>query len=202
MTEKGDGLLFGPPVGGVAASLPGLSPPRRPKRPLEVNANPRLSFPIKYAAVCNAVAAAALLAAWLLALVSFVAQSGRILSVVITVGAFAEIDAVLRRDIVTGARPGLATEFKEEEEDIAEETFPRLLVVIFTYTNPLRNGGGSYVTPNSGCWQYGQLAGSETKRSGLDGNGDVPGLVASLCSCSGGCGSGLFICTKHSEHRG
>ena len=47
--------------------------------------------------MCNAVAAADLRAAWALAVASLLAQSGRILSVVMTSGAFAERDVPLRR---------------------------------------------------------------------------------------------------------
>jgi hypothetical protein len=75
--------------------------------------------------VCSAVAAADRRAAWFLALASFVAQSGLILSVVITVEALAEIDVVLRRGVEVGASEGLPKEFKDDDDDIAEVTFPR-----------------------------------------------------------------------------
>lgn len=80
---------------------------------------------MRYAAVCNAVAAADLLAAWFLAFASFVAQSGLILSVVITVDALADIDVVLRLCALVGAREGLPIEFREDDDDIAEATLPR-----------------------------------------------------------------------------
>lgn len=93
-----------------------------------------------------------------------VAQSGRTLSVVTTVEAFADIEVVrLLLVFGFGNRPGLVAEFNEEDEDIADEKVPRPWLA---YARPLRNGGGSYVTPNSGCWQYGQQAGSETSDSG------------------------------------
>jgi hypothetical protein len=69
--------------------------------------------------VCSAVAAADLLAAWFLAFASLVAQSGLILSVVITVDALADIEVVLRLCAI-GARDGLPTELRDDEEDIAE----------------------------------------------------------------------------------
>ena len=77
------------------------------------------------------------------------AQSGRILSVVITVEAFAERDVALRRGADAGASEGLPVEFSDDEDDIAEATFPSGR--IFAYAKPLRKGGGSYVTPNSAC---------------------------------------------------
>lgn len=53
---------------------------------------------------------------------SFCAQSGRTLSVVTTVGAVAESDVVLRREVDVGERcPALpVADTREEEEDIAE----------------------------------------------------------------------------------
>jgi hypothetical protein len=53
-----------------------------------------------------------------------VAQSGLILSVVITVEALAEIDVVLRRGTDVGGNTGLPREFKDDEDDIADVTFP------------------------------------------------------------------------------
>jgi hypothetical protein len=105
--------------------------------------------PIKYAAVWRAVAAAARRAKWDLAFASFVAQSGRTLSVVITVEALAEID-IVRLLCVLGEREGLVCELREVDDDIAEEK-PASPWFEFAYTRPLRNGGGSYVTPNSDC---------------------------------------------------
>lgn len=64
---------------------------------------------IKYAAVCSAVAAAALLAAWARAVASLVAQSGRILSVVMTSGAAADNEVPRRR-------PGPGDKFPDEIE--------------------------------------------------------------------------------------
>jgi hypothetical protein len=84
---------------GVAAPLvPGLLSPRfLPNRFRPLKAKPRVSavpFPIKYAAVCSAVAAADRRAKCDLALASLVAQSGRTLSVVMTVEALADIEVV------------------------------------------------------------------------------------------------------------
>jgi hypothetical protein len=53
---------------------------------------------MRYAAACSAVAAADLLAAWARAPANLDAQSGRILSVVMTPGAVAESDAPRRRE--------------------------------------------------------------------------------------------------------
>jgi hypothetical protein len=91
-------------------------------KPLLSGATP---FPIKYAAVCSAVAAADLLAAWFLAFASFVAQSGLILSVVMTVDAFAEIEVVLRLWAVTGVKEGLPNELRDDDDDIADAALPR-----------------------------------------------------------------------------
>ena len=94
--------------------------PRRPKL--------RVSEPgafIKYAAVWRAVAAADRRAACALALANFVAQSGRTLSVVITVGSLAERDVALRRPVIGGE----AIEPREELDDNGEvaEATARLL---------------------------------------------------------------------------
>jgi hypothetical protein len=102
--------------------------------------------------VCSAVAAADLRAAWFLAFASFVAQSGRTLSVVMTVDALAEMEVVRLRAGLAGARLGLPVEFKEDDEDMAEEAAPREFPWL-AYDKPLLNGGGSNVTPNSACWQ-------------------------------------------------
>ena len=63
--------------------------------------------------------------------------------------ALAESEVALRLDADAGASEGLPVEFKDDEDDIAEATFPsgRMLA----YIRPLRKGGGSYVTPNSAC---------------------------------------------------
>lgn len=72
----------------------------------------------------------------------------------ITVEALAEIDVVLRRGADVGASEGLPKEFKDDDDDMADVTFPRgVLWPMPAYANPLRNGGGSYVTPNSASWQ-------------------------------------------------
>lgn len=118
---------------GVAAPLaPGLLSLRdRPNRLLELNPKLRVSavpFPIKYAAVCKAVAAADLLARWLLAFCNFVFQSGLTRSVVMTVEAFAEIE-VVRLLCAFGTRLGLAEELIEEEDDIADEKLPRFVAL-------------------------------------------------------------------------
>ncbi len=116
---------------GVAAPLaPGLLSTRfLPNRLRPANANPRLSavpFPIKYAAVCKAVAAADRRAKWDLAFASFVAQSGRTRSVVITVEAFADIEVVRLLCVCgCGDSAGLFVELSEEDEDIAEEKEPK-----------------------------------------------------------------------------
>jgi hypothetical protein len=69
--------------------------------------------------------------------------------VVITVGAFADIE--VRRLLCTGGETiGAVVELSEEADDIAEEKVP---IPLLAYASPLRNGGASYVTPNSGCWQ-------------------------------------------------
>lgn len=73
--------------------------------------------------MCKAVAAADRRAKWDLALASFVAQSGRIRSVVMTVEALAEID-VVRLLCVLGTSVGLVVELREEDEDIAEAKLP------------------------------------------------------------------------------
>jgi len=95
--------------------------------------------------VCNAVAAADLLAAWFLALASFVAQSGLIRSVVMTVDALADKDVVLRLEVM-GASVGLLGELRDEDDDMAEVTLARGVpcpLTIFAYVRPRRNGGGS-----------------------------------------------------------
>jgi len=131
------GLLFSPRL------LPNLLRLVNPK--LRVSVDP---LPIRYAAVCSAVAAADLLAKWFLAFASFAAQSGLILSVVMTVDALADIE-VVRLLCVWTTSAGLLVELSDDEDDIAEEKAPRLLG--FAYARPRRNGGGSYVTPNSAC---------------------------------------------------
>jgi len=76
------------------------------------------------AAVCNAVAAAALLAACILASDSFLAQSGRTLSVVVTLVAFAERDCARLLVAAAGIKKAISPLFDEDrdaEDDIAEE---------------------------------------------------------------------------------
>ena len=68
---------------------------------------------MRYAAVCRAVAAAERRAACALAAANFVAQSGLILSVVMTSGAFAEREVPLRR-------PGPG-DIPEEDIDVCED---------------------------------------------------------------------------------
>ena len=82
--------------------------------------NPRDSLPdalglIKYAAVWRAVAAADRRAAWARAFDNLVAQSGRILSVVTTVGSVADREVARRRP----GTPAVADD-KEEVEDKGE----------------------------------------------------------------------------------
>jgi hypothetical protein len=73
-------------------------------------------LPIMYAALCKAVAAAALLRACDFASANFFAQSGRTISVVMTVLSFTASEVALRLP------PGDGTpdEWSEEVEDIAE----------------------------------------------------------------------------------
>jgi hypothetical protein len=72
-----------------------------------------------YAAVCRAVAAADLRAAWFLAFANLVAQSGLTLSVVMTVASLADTEVVLRRPAI-GLSEGLTAEFSDDDEDMAE----------------------------------------------------------------------------------
>ena len=67
--------------------------------------------------MCRAVAAAERRAACALALASFWAQSGRILSVVMTLGSVAEREVALRRPVSAGAPLAATAEFREELED-------------------------------------------------------------------------------------
>lgn len=61
-----------------------------------------------------------------LALASFVAQSGRTLSVVITVEAFADIEVVLRLWLFgCGDNAGLVVELREDDDDMAEAKAPK-----------------------------------------------------------------------------
>lgn len=55
--------------------------------------------------------------------------------------------------------------------------------------------------PNSDCLQKGQVAGSETSSPSSPPSPVVAGTGggAEGSVCSGGCGSGRLICTKHSE---
>lgn len=68
---------------------------------------------MRYAAVCKAVAAADLRAAWARALASFVAQSGRILSVVTTPGALTDNEVALRL-----AGPG---DMPDDDTDVCDD---------------------------------------------------------------------------------
>jgi hypothetical protein len=135
---------------------PGLFSPRfLPNRLRLAKPKLRLSplgFPIKYAAVCNAVAAADRRAKWDRAFASFVAQSGLTLSVVITVEALAESDVVRLLCGPGESVGGLPGVLREEDDDIAGDKTSSPLFGL-GYARPLLNGGGSYVTPNSGCWQ-------------------------------------------------
>lgn len=116
---------------GVAAPLATglLSPRLLPKRLLPLKAKPRLSaapFPIKYAAVCRAVAAADRRAKCDRAFASLVAQSGRTLSVVMTVEALADIEVVRLLCVCgCGDSVGLVVELSEDDEDIAEAKDPK-----------------------------------------------------------------------------
>jgi len=53
-------------------------------------------------------------------------------------------------------------EFKEDVDDMADAAWAREDWPGLAYAKPLLNGGGSYVTPNSGWTQKGHAAGSET----------------------------------------
>ena len=60
------------------------------------------------------------------------------------------------------------------------------------------------MTPNSGCTQNGQAAGSDTSAASISISSDSaasmpPWEGAVGLGCSGGCGSGRLIWTKHSE---
>lgn len=72
-----------------------------------------------YAALCRAVAAAALRKACDFASASFFAQSGRTMSVVMTVLSVTASDVALLRP-----GPAAAGEFKDEVEDIADVALP------------------------------------------------------------------------------
>jgi hypothetical protein len=83
---------------------------------------------------------------------------------------------------------------------MAEERLLRPCVEL-AYARPRRNGGGIYVTPKFGCTQKGHFAGSETRDSDSGAESEGAGVGAGSDGwCSGGWGSGLLICTKHSEH--
>ena len=129
------------------------------------------------------------------------AQSGRMRSVVMTCGAFADREVVRRLPAPSGdVNP---CELRDDDDDIAEATAASEWPwVWFGYESPRRNGGGSYVTPNSGCTQKGHCDGSDTSRLSSSGRDSVDELGLFGSACSGGCGSGLLICTKHSEHIG
>lgn len=111
---------------------------------------------IRNAAVCRAVAAAARRAICARCAASFVAQSGLTRSVVTTFGALADSDCVrllLCPMLVGDARDdGERLELSELLLDMAVPMVP-MCGVGLEYVRPRRNGGGSYVTPSSGCWQ-------------------------------------------------
>ena len=99
--------------------------------------------------MCSAVAAAERRAMWDLAFESLTAQSGLILSVVITVGALADIDVVRLLCVCGASVVGLIVGGLEREDDDGTEggvSSPRG----FAYDRPRLNDGGWYVTPNSG----------------------------------------------------
>ena len=77
-------------------------------------------LPIIYAALCSAVAAAALRRAWDLASESFFAQSGRTMSVVTTVLSFTASDVARLR--VGDVR--LVGELSDDVDDMAEVALP------------------------------------------------------------------------------
>lgn len=66
-----------------------------------------------------------------------------------TVDALADMDVVLRLCVFGRSDGPAGPEFIEDDEDMAEAKVPRLLEL--ANPRPLRNGGASYVTPNSGC---------------------------------------------------
>ena len=85
---------------------------------------------------------------WDLAFESLTAQSGRILSVVITVGALADIDVVRLLCVCGASVVGLLVGLVREDGDGTEGgvSSPSR----FAYDRPRLNDGGWYVTPNSG----------------------------------------------------
>jgi len=108
---------------GLSAPVPRRSTARRPKPAKFLPSDEPLRLPIRYAAACNAVAAADLRAMFALAVASFIAQSGRTLSVVITMGELAEIEVVLRRFAVSEMSVRPENEPRDEDEDIADVAF-------------------------------------------------------------------------------
>src|SRR5687767_7038275 len=108
-----------------------------------------------------------------------------------TLGAFADKLCARRRFGCVGEVGGMV-ELRELCDDIAVECRFDWDV---ENASPLRKGGGSYVTPNSGCWQYGQAVGSEMSISG--GSSGCRGAFGSRASpsgwCSGRCGSARLI---------
>lgn len=95
--------------------------PFRPSRfrlpnPVKLRPSPE----IRYTAVCSAVAAADLRAAWARASANFCDQSGRMRSVVMTAGEDAEIDPVRRRPNEAPRDPWPGPDAREDEEDIAD----------------------------------------------------------------------------------
>jgi len=77
------------------------------------------------------------------------------MSVVITVLSVTASNVALLRD-----GPPEVGEFRDDVDDMADVAW--FIVVWPAYASPRLNGGGSYVTPNSVCVQYGHAAGSET----------------------------------------
>lgn len=102
----------------------------------------------------------------------------------ITAGSVADND-VARRRLVAGA----VAEDSDDVEDTGVAIFGRPLRSD-AYVNPLRNEGGKYVTPNSGCTQNGQAAGSETSWTSWFScrSASLAGVAAfeSESACSGG----------------
>lgn len=78
------------------------------------------------------------------------------------------------------------------------------------YVKPRLKLGGWYVTPNSGRVQNGHIAGSEISNSSgpeeswlvVVALGSVESVFSSPGWCSGRCGSGRLILTKHSVQIG
>ena len=133
--------LLGPPGEATALAEPEAPVFLRPNRLRELLGSLLL---MRNAAVCKAVAAAALLAKCARAVCNLVAHSGRILSVRMTLGAVAERDCVQRRlptpmgDATGGER---APELSELVDDIAVFRLPNVGGGI-RYVGLGRNAGG------------------------------------------------------------